>query len=76
MYKYARRDEMRGRPFRKGEGGRPKGTLNRFTELRQAFLQAFEEIGGAEALAAWALKHKTQFYLMIAGCCRIRGRTP
>ncbi len=42
-------------PFEKGKektGGREKGTLNKFTTLKQAFLDAFqdEEIGGKNGM--------------------------
>jgi len=58
----------RGRPFEKGNPGRPRGSRNRFTNLRKAFLVAFEEIGGQEALARWARqsKNKGEFYRMLA----------
>jgi hypothetical protein len=36
--------------------GRPKGSQNKFTCLKQAFLDAFEIIGGTDALAEWAKK--------------------
>jgi hypothetical protein len=36
--------------------GRPKGSKNKFTSLKQAFLDAFEIIGGVDALAEWAKK--------------------
>lgn len=35
-------------------GGRQKGTLNKFTTLKQAFLQAFEKLGGVDGLVRWA----------------------
>jgi hypothetical protein len=36
--------------------GRPKGSQNKFTSLKNAFLEAFELIGGTAALAEWAKK--------------------
>ena len=48
--------------------GRPKGSKNKFTTLKQAFLDAFEELGGVEGLVEWAEKNshtKEQFYKMI-----------
>jgi hypothetical protein len=36
--------------------GRPKGSQNKFTSLKQAFLDAFGLIGGVDALAEWAKK--------------------
>ena len=58
--------ETRGKPFLQGNPGRPKGTPNKFTHLKEAFLEAFEETGGKEALKAWAMKHQTEFYTIIA----------
>lgn len=44
-------------------GGRQKGTLNKKTvSIRAAFTEAFEKLGGAEALAKWARRNKTEFY--------------
>ena len=48
--------------------GRPKGSKNKFTNLKAAFLEAFEELGGAEGLWEWAEKNqanKRAFYQMI-----------
>ena len=58
----------RGRPFEKGNPGRPKGSVNRFTNLRKAFLAAFEAIGGQEALGKWAKQKENRgdFYRMLA----------
>ncbi len=51
-------------------GGRQKGTPNRFTALKDAFLDAFEskEIGGIKGLIAWGKKEENRkdFYKMIA----------
>jgi len=48
--------------------GRPKGSRNRFTEAKEAFLQAFEELGGAQGLLEWISeddKRQGQFYQMV-----------
>jgi len=48
--------------------GRPKGVPNRFTNLRDAFLEAFKETGGAQGLIDWVNKNsrnKGDFYKMI-----------
>ena len=48
--------------------GRPKGTKNKFTDLKNAFLQVFDKLGGVEGFFQWASKNnlnKTQFYHMI-----------
>lgn len=46
--------------------GRPKGSKNKATaSIKEAFREAFEELGGSEALVKWALsdeKNKTEFY--------------
>lgn len=49
--------------------GRQKGSKNKFTSLKESFLEAFEELGGVEGLAGWAKKNNTtqgQFYQMIS----------
>ena len=48
--------------------GRPKGSQNKFTSLKDSFLKAFEEIGGTEGLVEWAKKNsknRERFYQMI-----------
>ena len=56
--------------FRKGDskppnGGRKAGTPNKISKTaKENYDLAFEEIGGHKALAAWAQKHKTDFYRM------------
>lgn len=48
--------------------GRPKGSKNRFTTLKQAFLNAFSNLGGEDGLTEWAKKNhvsKTEFYKLI-----------
>jgi len=57
-----------GRPFKPGNSGRPKGALNKFTSLKQAFLDAFERTGGAEGLVTWIEENKRNrvvFYQML-----------
>lgn len=53
---------------RGGSPGRPKGSRNRFTNLKDAFLEAFEQTGGVEALVEWARrdKNKRDFYRLVA----------
>jgi len=49
--------------------GRPKGSKNKFTGLKEAFLEAFEEMGGAEGLLTWIKKsprNQSQFYQLIS----------
>jgi len=55
-------------PYKKGEGGRQRGVRNKFTTLKQSFLDAFCEIGGTQGLIEWVRKnpHNTaDFYKMI-----------
>lgn len=48
-------------------GGRQKGTPNRMTSVaKEAFALAFDEIGGAEALADWARENRTDFYKLFS----------
>lgn len=56
-----------GRPFKEGEGGRKKGSKNKFTKLKEDFLGTFEDLGGQKGLTKWAKadeKNKTLFYQM------------
>lgn len=62
----------RGKPFKKGEGGRPPGAKNKFTTLKQAFLDAFQsdEIGGTDGLIKVfkkTEKRKIAFFKIMAG---------
>ena len=42
-------------PFKKGQGGRPPGAVNKTTaSAKQAFQLAFDKLGGWERLAQWA----------------------
>lgn len=53
-------------PFKKGEGGRPRGSKGAFTSLKNAFLEAFTGIGGARRLQAWGNKNPKEFYQILA----------
>jgi len=46
--------------------GRPVGSKNKFTTLKSAFIDAFEEIGGVDNLVEWARCNQTEFYRMVA----------
>lgn len=44
-------------------GGRVAGTQNKFTvSVKEAFGEAFEKLGGVEALVKWAQRNQTDFY--------------
>ena len=58
--------------FKKGQSGNPAGRrpgqLNKFTTLKQAFLDAFELTGGVDALAAWIQanpRNRGMFYNLV-----------
>lgn len=57
-------------PFKKGQGGRPKGSKNKTTlAAKEAFQLAFEELGGCERLVQWATEDKDNlkvFYTLYA----------
>lgn len=49
--------------------GRPKGTCNKFTSLKKAFLGAFDRLGGVDGLVLWAAYNNANmrvFYQMTA----------
>jgi coenzyme F420-reducing hydrogenase gamma subunit len=57
--------------FKKGNPGKQKGTKNKFTTLKQAFVEAFSRVGGEEALVAFYKNKKSPsnqraFLMMIA----------
>jgi hypothetical protein len=46
---------QKGNTYRRsGRSGRKPGTPNKFTTLKNAFIEAFQNIGGAEALVEFA----------------------
>lgn len=53
-------------PFEKGNkfgAGRPAGLPNKLTRtIKESFGEAFELLGGAQALFEWAKTNKTDFY--------------
>jgi len=56
-----------GGRFKKGQSGNPagreRGTTNKVTRVfREAVTVAFDEMGGADGLVAWARSNKTEFY--------------
>ena len=40
------------------ESGRPKGSKNKYTNLKNVFLEVFENIGGADGLENWVKESK------------------
>lgn len=49
--------------------GKKKGTLNKFTTLKQVFLDAFERLGGVDRLVEWAEgdpANEKVFYTLLA----------
>lgn len=47
--------------------GRPKGAQNKLTRaFKTAVLEAFEQLGGVNALVTWGRKNRTQFYQIAA----------
>ena len=46
--------------------GRPVGSKNKFTTLKDAFIETFEELGGVDNLVEWARANQTEFYRMVA----------
>ena len=46
--------------------GRPVGSKNKFTTLKNAFIETFEELGGVANLVEWARANQTEFYRMVA----------
>lgn len=54
--------------FVQGNAGKPKGAKNKFTTLKEAFIGAFQEIGGQKALTQFAKnpKYRKDFLKMLA----------
>jgi hypothetical protein len=56
--------------FQKGNSGRVKGSKNRFTNLRDSFLNVYQGLGGDEAFLKWVQKakynNKKEFYQMVS----------
>ena len=45
--------------------GRPVGSKNKFTTLKNAFIETLEELGGVDNLVEWARANQTEFYWMV-----------
>ena len=61
-------DKGKNGNFTNAGKGRPKGSKNKFTALKDTFLQAFEDIGGVDELANWGKQkeNRTAFYQIIS----------
>jgi len=46
--------------------GRPVGSKNRFSALKEAFVEAFDGIGGVDSLTEWAKDNPDKFYPLLA----------
>jgi hypothetical protein len=47
----------------KKTGGRKPGSKNKTTAaVKQALVEAFEQMGGVESLVAWGRRNRTEFY--------------
>lgn len=60
------KDDIQSYPI-KPRPGRPKGSLNKLTNIKNEFLFAYEVIGGLGGLTTWAKKeeNRTKFYEML-----------
>ncbi|MBA7702322.1 hypothetical protein ES703_111086 [subsurface metagenome] len=61
--------DARGRFTNGHPNTKPKGTTHKFTDLKKAFLEAFEKTGGVDGLVEWIEKNpktRGQFYTLIA----------
>jgi hypothetical protein len=47
-----------GKPFAPGNPGRPKGAVNKFTSLKDSFIDVFKMLGGTQGLCEWAKASK------------------
>ena len=65
----AKNSNISGR-FQPGQSGnpagRPVGSKNRFSALKEAFVEAFDGIGGVDSLTEWAKDNPDKFYPLMA----------
>lgn len=49
--------------FKKGQGGRKRGSQNKVTAaVKDALTEAFDGMGGTKALMTWGKENQAQFY--------------
>lgn len=73
LWKLTQSQEKRQKPFTEGaiselRSGRKKGSLNKFTTLKRAFVNAFQQMGGEAGLVTWAQNSKsrqTEFFKLL-----------
>jgi len=60
------KDDIKSYAIKPGPG-RPKGSKNKLTNIKDEFLFAYEVIGGLGGLTTWAKKeeNRTEFYRML-----------
>ena len=52
-------------PFAKGNKGKPLGAVNKVTQAqRHAIHEAFDRVGGVDALQRWGYKNPDAFYAL------------
>ena len=65
----AKNSNISGR-FQPGQSGnpagRPVGSKNRFSALKEAFVEAFDGVGGVDSLIEWAKDNPDKFYPLLA----------
>ena len=67
-----KKKQVTKKPFKKNNKfgtGRKKGSKNKFTTLKEAFYEVFNDLGGANGMMDWALEDPDNmkcFYQMIA----------
>ncbi|MBT3197992.1 MAG: hypothetical protein HN344_09720, partial [Gammaproteobacteria bacterium] len=47
--------------------GRPKGSKNKFTNIKDAFVNVFQDVGGEKYLKKFALEHPKEFVKLMGG---------
>ena len=70
MAKSTAKNSNKAGKFKPGQSGNPAGrtpgSRNRFTALKEAFVEAFDGIGGVDSLMEWARNNPDKFYPILA----------